>query len=157
MNTEIERKFLVKDLSFINESFEKQYFTQGFLNTDPLRVVRVRVTNNNAFLTIKGITSKSGTTRFEWEKEIDIKEGKQLLLLCEKGIIEKHRYLIKKKNHIFEVDVFLGDNKGLVVAEIELTHEDEEFEIPNWLGEEVTGDPKYYNSCLSKFPFKSWA
>lgn len=157
MHTEIERKFLVKDPSFVHQSFQKKYFIQGFLNTDPHRVVRVRVTDTEAFLTIKGISSENGTSRFEWEKEISIQEGNQLLQLCEPGIIEKHRYLIKSNKHIFEVDVFLGDNKGLIIAEIELDHENEKFETPNWLGKEVTGETKYYNSTLSKTPFTKWA
>ena len=156
MNSEIERKFLVKDASFIKESYQKKYFIQGFLNTNPHRVVRVRVTETDAFLTIKGITSKSGTTRFEWEKEIPVEEGKLLLQLCEEGVIEKHRYFVKKQNHIFEIDVFEGDNNGLTVAEVELSHENEKFETPNWLGKEVTGDSKYYNSSLSLNPFKNW-
>lgn len=156
MNLEIERKFLVNNSSFTEESYQKKYLTQGFLNTDPNRVVRVRVTDKTAFLTIKGISSKNGTTRFEWEKKITIEEGRQLLLLCEEGVIEKYRYLIQKKNHTYEVDVFLGENEGLIVAEIELTHENEIFEIPDWLGAEVTGHTKYYNSALSKNPYKKW-
>ena len=156
MSLEIERKFLVKNLDFKIESFEKKYIKQGYLNADKNRTVRVRVSNTKAFLTIKGKSNKAGTTRFEWEKEIAISEGEELLLLCEPSIIEKHRYLIKKGKHIFEVDEFLGDNLGLIVAEIELNFENETFDKPNWLGKEVTGSLKYYNSSISKLPFKNW-
>ncbi len=156
MSLEIERKFLVKNLDFKIESFEKKYIKQGYLNADKNRTVRVRVSNTKAFLTIKGKSNKAGTTRFEWEKEIAISEGEELLLLCEPSIIEKHRYLIKKGKHIFEVDEFLGDNLGLIVAEIELNFENETFDKPNWLAKEVTGSLKYYNSSISKLPFKNW-
>lgn len=157
MSLEIERKFLVKDTSFIQKSYQKNMIKQGFLNSDKNRVVRVRILNDKSFLTIKGISNTSGTTRYEWEKEISLLEGEQLLLLCEKNTIEKYRYLVKNKKHTFEVDVFLGDNEGLIVAEIELDSEEEEFEKPLWLGAEVTGQTKYYNSSLSKIPFKKWS
>jgi len=156
MSLEIERKFLVKNLDFKIESFEKKYIKQGYLNADKNRTVRVRVSNTKAFLTIKGKSNKAGTTRFEWEKEIALSEAKELLLLCEPSIIEKHRYLIKKRKHTFEVDEFLGDNLGLIVAEIELNFENETFDKPNWLAKEVTGVLKYYNSSISKLPFKNW-
>lgn len=156
MNLEIERKFLVKNELFIQQSFQKNYLKQGFLNSNPERVVRVRVSDEKAFLTIKGKTSKTGTTRFEWEKEISIEEGQELLKLCEEGIIEKTRYLIKAEKHTFEVDVFLGNNKGLIVAEVELTNESETFLKPDWLGEEVTGNINYFNSNLIKKPFCNW-
>jgi len=150
MNLEIERKFLVKNNSYIKKSFKKTYIQQGFLNSDKHRVVRIRITDDTAFITIKGISNTSGTTRFEWEKEIDKKEALLLLDLCEERIIKKNRYYIKKNNHIFEVDEFLGDNKGLVIAEIELTNENEIFIKPSWLGKEVTGIKKYYNTAISK-------
>lgn len=156
MSLEIERKFLVKDNSFIQKSYQKNHIKQGFLNSNKNRVVRVRILDDTSFLTIKGMTKSNGTTRYEWEKEISLKEGKELILLCEKHIIEKHRYLVKNNNHTFEVDVFLGDNAGLVIAEIELNFEDEKFEKPDWLGEEVTGQEKYYNSNLSKTPYDKW-
>ena len=156
MSVEIERKFLVKNDAFKKEYHKKINIKQGFLNSDKNRVVRIRVTNNKAFITIKGITNSSGTTRFEWEKEIDIKEAEELLLLCEPTIIEKTRYLIKKENHTYEVDEFFGDNEGLIVAEIELSSENENFKKPNWLDKEVTGITKYYNSSISKHPFKNW-
>ena len=156
MNIEIERKFLVKNLNYKSESFEKKYIKQGYLNSDKNRTVRIRVSNNTGFITIKGKSSKNGTSRFEWEKEISVTEAEELLLLCEPTIIEKTRYLIKVGYHTFEVDEFAGDNSGLVVAEIELNAEDEVFEKPNWLSKEVTGDLKYYNSSISKLPFINW-
>ena len=156
MNIEIERKFLVKNLNYKSESFEKKYIKQGYLNSDKNRTVRIRVSNNTGFITIKGKSSKNGTSRFEWEKEIPVTEAEELLLLCEPTIIEKTRYLIKVGYHTFEVDEFAGDNSGLVVAEIELNAEDEVFEKPNWLSKEVTGDLKYYNSSISKLPFINW-
>jgi CYTH domain-containing protein len=156
MNVEIERKFLVKTNAFIKESYQKNHIEQGFLNSNKNRVVRVRIKDETSYLTIKGLTSKSGTTRFEWEKEIALEDGKQLLEICEQTIIQKVRYLVKRKNHVYEIDVFLGENEGLIVAEIELSSEDEHFEKPDWLGDEVTGIPKYYNSQLSIEPFKSW-
>ncbi|WP_299670665.1 CYTH domain-containing protein [uncultured Polaribacter sp.] len=157
MGIEIERKFLVKNLDFKKESFKKNYLKQGYLNSDNRRTVRIRITDENAFITIKGKSNKDGTTRFEWEKEIAISEAEELLLLSETNLIEKNRYLIKKGSHTFEVDEFLGDNLGLIVAEVELNSEDEQFEKPNWLAKEVTGKIKYYNSNLSKHPFKKWA
>lgn len=156
MSIEIERKFLVKNNDFKQESYQKNKIKQGFLNSDKNRVVRIRISNEVAFITVKGKSNLSGTSRFEWEKEIDKTEAEALLLLCEPSIIEKIRYLVKSGNHIFEVDEFFGKNEGLVVAEIELSAENEDFEKPNWLAKEVTGQVKYYNSNLSKLPFKDW-
>jgi len=157
MGIEIERKFLVNNLDFAKESFEKKHIKQGYLNSNKKRTVRVRTSDDKAFITIKGKSNLAGTSRFEWEKEIPISEAKELLLLCEPNLIEKHRYLVKKGTHTFEVDAFLGDNLGLIVAEIELDSESEKFEKPNWLAKEVTGELKYYNSSISKLPFKDWA
>lgn len=157
MSIEIERKFLVKNLDFKKECFKKKYLKQGYLNSDKNRTVRVRVTNTSAFITIKGKSNKTGTSRFEWEKEIHKTEAEQLLLLCEPNLIEKHRYLVKIGKHIFEVDEFLGENLGLIIAEVELKNENESFEKPIWLGKEVTGDLKYYNSNISNHPFKNWS
>lgn len=154
--TEIERKFLVNNLSFIKASYDSNRIEQGYLNSNKDRAVRVRIKNNKGFLTIKGASNKSGTTRFEWEKEISVTEATQLLAICEPGVISKTRYLVKSNQHTFEVDVFDGDNKGLIVAEVELTSENEVFEKPDWLGKEVTGEVKYYNSQLSKNPYKNW-
>ena len=153
---EIERKFLVISDAYKSEAFQQSRIVQGFLNSHKERTVRVRIQGDNGFLTIKGISSADGLSRFEWEKELSVKECEALLKLCEKGIIEKIRYEIKLGNHIFEVDEFYGDNKGLVIAEIELSNETEAFEKPSWLGKEVTGEIRYYNSQLSKQPYIAW-
>jgi len=153
---EIERKFLVKSEGFKKQASSKKRIVQGFLNTHPERTVRVRIKGDSAFLTIKGKSNDSGTSRFEWEKQIDIHDAEALLDLCEAGILEKTRYEIPSGKHIYEVDEFQGKNQGLLIAEIELNSEDEVFEKPNWLGKEVTGDVKYYNSQLSKQPSKTW-
>lgn len=153
---EIERKFLVTSKAYQDEAFKKTRIVQGFLNTDPERTVRVRLKENQGILAVKGMTSNDGVTRFEWEKEISKADAENLLQLCEKGIIDKLRFEIQVGTHIFEVDEFYGDNLGLVVAEIELNHIDEPFDKPNWLGKEVTGQIKYYNSQLSKNPFNTW-
>lgn len=156
MNQEIERKFLVKNNDFIKESHRRRSIKQGFLNSDKDRVVRIRIQNSQCFLTIKGRSNESGTTRFEWEKEIPLEEGIQLFALCEQYAIEKERYLVNYGKHVFEVDVFSGKNEGLIVAEVELNSEDESFEKPAWLGEEITGLTRYYNTELSKNPFTFW-
>lgn len=157
---EIERKFLVKPeyLTEVLASASKvDTIAQGYLNDEPSRTVRVRLHNDNGVLTIKGIGSASGMSRFEWEKDIDGAEAKMLLPLCLPGLIEKQRHLVPVRKHTFEIDVFGGANTGLVLAEIELTSENEGFERPAWLGEEVTGDKRYYNSYLAKHPFTTWA
>ena len=153
---EIERKFLVESTDFIKESTVNNRIVQGYLNSNPERTVRVRIKGNKGFLTIKGKGNENGTTRFEWEKEISLSEAEALLQLCESGIIDKIRYEIPLGKHTFEVDVFSGENQGLIIAEVELSSENEVFEHPNWLGKEVTGDKKYYNSYLSENPFCSW-
>lgn len=156
MSLEIERKFLVINKTFKKEAFQKKELQQGYLNSDKNRTVRIRIADEKAFITIKGKSNSSGTTRFEWEKEINKKEATQLLLLAEPSIIDKTRFYVKSENHIFEIDEFYGNNKGLVVAEVELNSENESFTKPSWLGQEVTGNTKYYNSSLSKNPFSSW-
>lgn len=156
MSLEIERKFLVKNDEFKNASFQQKTLKQGYLNSDKNRTVRIRIADNQAFITVKGISNDAGTTRFEWEKEIEVKEATEMLSLCDPTIIEKTRFLVKNGQHIFEIDEFYGDNKGLIVAEIELNFENETFEKPSWLGEEVTGIVKYYNANLSKLPFCDW-
>lgn len=157
MNIEIERKFLVTNSDYVKLSFQKKYIQQGFLNSNKHRVVRVRIIDNQGYLTIKGISNESGASRFEWEKEISYEEAKDLMALCEEGIIEKYRYYHRVNDHLFEIDKFLGENEGLIIAEVELTNENETFEKPIYLGEEVTNCDRYYNSNLSKFPFKNWA
>jgi adenylate cyclase len=153
---EIERKFLVTSGVFKKEAHQKFRIIQGFLNRDPERTVRVRLKNDTGILTVKGLSSNDGLSRFEWEKDILKNDAKALLEFCEEGVIDKLRYEIKVDKHIFEVDEFFGDNEGLVIAEVELSSEDEVFTKPNWLGEEVTGDIKYYNSQLSKQPYNTW-
>lgn len=153
MAQEIERKFLVKG-EFKSLAFHFIRITQGYLSSVPERTVRVRIKGEWAFLTIKGKANASGISRYEWEKEISVEEANELLGLCEPGVIDKTRYLVKVGNHVFEVDEFYGENEGLVMAEIELKAENEEFETPEWLGREVTGDDRFYNAMLAKYPYK---
>ena len=153
---EIERKFLVTNPSFIEQAFAQNRIAQGYLSSQPERTVRVRIKANKGFLTIKGISNDSGMSRFEWEKEIPLEEAQNLLKLCEKGVIDKTRYEIKSGAHTFEVDIFYGDNEGLIIAEIELSSEPEAFEKPTWLGEEVTNINRYYNAYLSTHPYTKW-
>ena len=153
---EIERKFLVNSNSYRTEASSVITITQGYLNSDPERTVRIRLTNQTGFLTVKGKSNTSGLSRFEWEKELSKTEAEALLKLCENTIISKTRYNVPVGAHVFEVDEFLGDNSGLVVAEVELGSEEESFSKPDWLGEEVTGITKYYNSSLSTTPVCNW-
>lgn len=156
MNLEIERKFLVVG-DYKKLAIKRYKIAQGFLSSVPERTVRIRIRDDKGFITVKGISNNSGTSRFEWEKEISAEEAQNLLAICEPSIIEKIRYLIPIKNNLFfEVDEFLGENLGLVVAEIELPSEEFKFEKPLWLGKEVTGEKKYYNSVLSKNPYSNW-
>lgn len=154
---EIERKFLVISDAFKKEASSKYTIKQGYLSSVPERTVRIRTMDAKGFLTIKGKSSDSGVSRFEWEKEINYNEALQLLGLCENGCIEKIRYEVPKGRFLFEIDVFAGQNEGLIVAEVELKSENDFFEKPFWLGEEVTGDSRYYNSYLSNTPFKNWS
>lgn len=153
---EIERKFLVVTNAFKSDALRQNQIAQGYLSTHTERTVRVRIKGEKGYLTIKGESNETGLSRFEWEKEILVAEAKQLLELCEKGVIEKIRYEIQVGEHLFEVDEFLGENEGLVIAEVELQSESEIFEKPSWLGIEVTQDHRYYNSYLSQNPFTSW-
>lgn len=153
---EIERKFLVTSNAFKEQAIAKKKISQGYLSSNPERTVRVRISNNMGFLTIKGKGNESGMSRFEWEKEIPVEEANLLLALCEKGVIDKMRFEIKSGKHTFEVDEFYGDNEGLIVAEVELLAEDETFEKPEWLGEEVTNDVRFYNAYLSNHPYTYW-
>ena len=157
MAQEIERKFLVCG-DFKTEAYQSTRIIQGYLSSQPGRIVRVRVKGNKGNITIKGRTNATGVSRFEWEKEIAVDEALSLLELAEPGIIDKTRYLVKNTDdrHVWEVDEFHGNNEGLVMAEIELAAEDEPFDKPEWLGKEVTGDPRYYNSMLKEHPFKQW-
>jgi adenylate cyclase len=153
---EIERKFLVLSNDFLNETYVEKRIVQAYLNSDPERTVRIRIKGDKGYLTIKGKGNETGTTRLEWETEIPVGDADKLLLLCEEGLIEKNRYEIKIGKHLFEVDVFGGENQGLILAEIELKSEDEVFQKPHWLGQEVTNDKRFYNAYLSQRPFRSW-
>ena len=153
---EIERKFLLNSDVFLKQYKTRNRIVQGYLSSDPKRTVRIRLKGENGYLTIKGESNESGLSRFEWEKEISYTDAENLLSICEKGVIDKIRYEVIVGVHVYEVDVFAKDNKGLVIAEIELTNENESFEKPSWLGKEVTGDERYYNAYLSKNPYKNW-
>lgn len=155
MAQEIERKFLVTG-DYKSLARKATRITQGYLSSVPERTVRVRIKGEKGFITIKGIGSESGASRFEWEREIPVDEARELLKLCEPGVIDKTRYLVDAGFHTFEVDEFYGDNEGLTVAEVELASENETFDSPAWLGQEVTGDVHYYNSMLMKKPYKNW-
>ncbi len=154
---EIERKFSVKSTNFLANAKESYKITQGYLNTDKNRTVRIRIKGEKGFITVKGLSSADGLSRFEWEKEINIKDAEALLLLCEDFVIDKTRYLIPFDTIVFEVDVFEGANEGLVIAEVELETTDQQFDKPEWLGEELTGDERFYNAYLSNVPFTSWS
>ncbi|KAB1070014.1 CYTH domain-containing protein [Tamlana haliotis] len=153
---EIERKFLVHSDAFKTEAFKQTRICQGYLNSHKDRAVRIRIKGDLGFITVKGSSSASGLSRFEWEKEISKEEALALLKLCEESVIDKIRYEVAVGEHVYEVDEFFGNNEGLIVAEIELKTETEAYIKPNWLAQEVTGDVKYYNSQLSKTPFKLW-
>lgn len=153
---ETERKFLVSSDAFRREAVSVQHIVQGFLNRDPERTVRVRTAGEAAYLTVKGKTGDNGRSRFEWEQQISPDAAQKLLHLCELPLIAKKRYAIPVGSHIFEVDEFEGVNDGLVLAEVELQHEEEGFEKPAWLGREVTGIGKYYNAQLSIKPYQTW-
>ena len=153
---EIERKFLVTSEAYKTEAYKSIRIIQGFLNTDPERTVRVRLKGDKGILTVKGKSSDDGLKRFEWEKPISKDEAEALLALCESGKIDKTRYLVNAEPHTYEIDEFHGDNAGLVIAEIELNSEHETFSKPDWLGDEVTGDVRYYNAQLSKVPYSDW-
>ncbi len=154
MGLEIERKFLVRNDLWKSTVTRSHVIKQGYLNSRPERTVRVRLYDDQGVLTIKG--KSENLTRKEYEYDIPDYEAEALLELCEKPLIEKTRHLCQYNGHVWEVDVFEGDNYGLVLAEIELTRENEEFSIPDWAGEEVSTDPKYFNSSLIKNPFKDW-
>ncbi len=155
MGKEVERKFLVKG-PFAHLAHKKTRIVQGYLCSVPERTVRVRIKGDAGYLTIKGIGNASGASRYEWEREIGVDEAEELLKICEPGVIDKYRYQVRAGEHTFEVDEFHGDNEGLIVAEVELANEEDAFEKPQWLGEEVTGDVRYYNSMLMKTPYTTW-
>lgn len=153
---EIERKFLVTSTAYRQQAIAKNTIAQGYLNSDPTRTVRIRIKGEIGFLTIKGKSNASMTTRFEWETELSLAEARPMLAMCEPGKIEKTRYEVRCGRHIFEIDEFSGENEGLIVAEVELSEENEVFQRPDWLGIEVTSDSRYYNASLSKNPYNHW-
>lgn len=155
MATEIERKFIVKG-DFAKGVYNSERIVQGYICSEPGRTVRVRIRGEKGFLTIKGPSDDKGLSRYEFEQEISLTDAEQLLKLCEPGAIDKVRHLVHAGHHIWEVDVFYGANEGLIMAEIELASEDEPFDKPEWVGEEVSGDRRYYNSMLTKQPYTTW-
>ena len=155
MATEIERKFLVTG-DFSQEVIGSQRIVQGYICSEKGRTVRVRIRGDEGFLTIKGPSDDKGLSRYEFEQKISLQDAEQLFRLCEPGAIDKVRHLVQVGNHTWEVDTFHGANQGLIMAEIELQSEDESFERPSWLGKEVTGDRRYYNSMLTQHPFTEW-
>lgn len=156
MNQEIERKYLLKDDSFRSKAVAVHRIRQGYLSADPERTVRIRQTDNKAFITVKGPNKNGSVAHFEWEREISVADAEALIPLCLNGVIDKERYIIPWQNLTVEVDVFHGENRGLVLAEIELP--DEKTPVPDipFLAEEVTADPRYYNSYLAKHPYTAW-
>ena len=153
---EIERKFLVKDGRYKELAFASSRIRQGYICSGHGRTVRVRIRDTRGYLTIKGPSTNGGLSRYEFEKEITLDDAEHLMQLCEPGLIDKTRYLVKSGKHTFEVDEFYGENEGLVIAEVELDYEDEPYEKPDFIGEEVTGDKRYYNSYLRLNPFTRW-
>jgi len=162
LSLEIERKFLVCSLDFLKSATSHIKMRQGYLSTDPNRVVRLRLSTSlddsvlKAYLTIKGPSRHHGLARLEWEKEVEPKQAEGLFDLCLPNLIEKTRYLVPYQGFVFEVDLFEGVNKGLIVAEIELPEINTEFDFPLWLGEEVTGQGRYTNAALSEYPYIQW-
>lgn len=158
MAIETERKFLVATDAFLPQATDSRHLVQGYLCLDPARTVRVRIAGQEAFLTVKGPSDPAGLSRGEWEYRIPLEDARQLVALCLEGVIDKTRYRVPVDSgrHIFTVDVFHGDNRGLVLAEIELDCAQEAFERPEWLGREVTGDARYYNAALSTRPYRDW-
>lgn len=156
MAVEIERKFLVLDDSFKHEAFSSSHIVQGYICSERGRTVRIRIRDEKAYITIKGPSVDGGLSRYEFEQEIALDDARQLMKLCDPGVIDKRRYLVSAGKHTFEVDEFYGDNEGLVMAEVELSAPDEAFVKPAFIGQEVTGDRRYYNSQLRSNPYRNW-
>lgn len=156
MGYEIERKFLV-DGDYKSHAFKSFLIRQGYLSLSGTSVIRVRIKDEKAFVTIKSALAEGKIKRHEWEYEIPVADAEEMLQLCEDGVIDKRRYLVQAGPHTFEVDEFYGQNEGLLIAELELETEDEPFEKPEWLGAEVTGNVRYYNSFLSIHPYTEWS
>ena len=155
--TEIERKFLVLNDSYKSLSYAHSHIMQGYICSERGRTVRVRIRDSRAYITIKGPSTDNGLTRYEFEQEIPLDDALQLMRLCEPGIIDKTRWLVKSGDHTFEVDEFHGENDGLIVAEVELHDATDVVEIPHFIGKEVTGDRRYYNSQLRQHPYCHWS
>lgn len=155
MPQEIERKFLV-DGEYKSKAYASSRIVQGYICSARGRTVRIRIRDDKGYLTIKGPADASGISRYEWEKEIPLDEARDLMKICEPGVIDKTRYLVRSGRHVFEVDEFYGENEGLVIAEVELSSSDEPFEKPDFIGQEVTGDARYYNAQLMRHPFCRW-
>lgn len=155
MPQEIERKFLV-DGEYKSKAYASSRIVQGYICSARGRTVRIRIRDDKGYLTIKGPADASGISRYEWEKEIPLDEARDLMKICEPGVIDKTRYLVRSGRHVFEVDEFYGENEGLVIAEVELSSPDEPFEKPDFIGQEVTGDARYYNAQLMRHPYKDW-
>ena len=154
---ETERKFLVVG-DFKSQSYNATRIQQGYIASNNGRTVRVRIRGDKGYLTIKGPSGLKGITRYEFDTEIPLDDARELMEICEPGIIDKTRYLVKSPDgrHTWEIDEFYGDNEGLVLAEVELSHESEEFQKPDFIGKEVTGDRRFYNSHMRSYPFKLW-
>ena len=153
---EIERKFLVVGDAYKRQAYASSYIKQGYICSERGRTVRVRLRGDCGYLTIKGPSTDNGLSRYEFEKEITLDEARELFKLCEPGIVENTRYLVRSGNHTFEVDEFHGDNEGLVMAEVELAAPEDPIVKPDFIGQEVTGDRRYYNSQLRQHPFTTW-
>ena len=157
MGLEIERKFLVEGEVYKDLAFHHSFIQQGYIASGNGRTVRVRIRDDRGYLTIKGPSNQAGLARYEFETEIALSDAQDLMRICEPGVISKTRWLVRMSDgHIFEVDEFFGDNEGLVMAEVELGSEDEAFEKPDFIGQEVTGDRRYYNSHMRIYPYKLW-
>ena len=156
MALEIERKFLVLDSSYKHEAFASSHIRQGYICSDRGRTVRIRIRDEHAYITIKGPSLDGGLSRYEFEQEIPMDDAEKLMTLCEPGIIDKTRWLVKSGQHTIEVDEFHGENDGLIMAEVELKSRSEEPILPHFIGKEVTGDRRYYNSQLRRHPYSTW-
>lgn len=156
MALEIERKYLVLDSSYKHEAYSSSHIRQGYICSERGRSVRIRIRDEHAYLTIKGPSLDGGLSRYEFEQQIPFDDAQKLMSLCEPGIIDKTRWLVRSGEHIFEVDEFHADNDGLVVAEVELNDPTETPLLPHFIGQEVTGDRRYYNSQLRRHPYTQW-
>lgn len=156
MSLEIERKFLVLNDTYKQQSFSHSHIQQGYITSERGRTVRIRIRDDRSYITIKGPSLDGGLSRYEFEQEIPLADARQLMKLCEPGIIDKTRWLVRSGDHVVEVDEFFGENEGLVMAEVELRTTTETVVLPDFIGKEVTGDRRYYNSQLRRHPYTKW-